>query len=261
MPTIQEADQCIVPLLQGDELRPSILGTAVFCRVADQHFLVTAAHVLDDRETISFGRGIILGNASTTAVRTALPSTGNRDDDILDLAVLRLTVDQSQRLDEQGRRPILVDDWEVDDLAQPGQRYVFCGFPASGMDRDRPRRILEPIRVSANCIALSAEKVARLGLHTTTHAVGQFRRRRMRTGNGRIGMAPDPHGMSGGPVWTFRPNSDQLVWVGVGIEYRSHECVFIGTRLGAVVALMRTYFPDVAAHLRESRFCQFIVAP
>lgn len=184
MPTIQEADQCLVPLLQGDELRPSILGTAVFCQVVDQHFLVTAAHVLDEREMVSFGRGIILGDASTTVVRTALPSTGNRDDDPLDLAVLRLSVDQSRRLDEQGRRPIPMDDWEVDDLAQPEQRYVFCGFPASGTDRDRPRRLLEPIRVSANCVALSAEGVARLGLHATTHVVGQFRRRRMRTANG-----------------------------------------------------------------------------
>lgn len=260
MPTIHEADRYIVPLLQDNNERPGILGTATFCVVDAQYFLVTAAHVVDGMDTLYFGAGVIVDDASTQVISTALPASGCREDDTIDLAVLRLTNQQAQRLGNQRRRPVPVEDWEVDDLARPGQRYVFTGFPHSGTDRDRRRRVIEPRRVSANCVTLADDQIVSLGLHPTTHIVALYHRRRMQNGQGRMVMAPEPAGMSGGPVWTLRPDSHQLMWVGVGIEYRREHRAMIGTRLGAVVALMRAAYPDVAPRLRESRNCQFITA-
>lgn len=260
MPTIRQVDRYIVPLLQDNDERPSILGTATFCAVTGNHFLVTAAHVLDGTDTLYFGQGVMIGNTSTQVTTTAMPQSGSRDDDTIDLAVLRLTVEQAQRLIDQGREAIAIEDWDVDDMAQPRQRYVFTGFPHSGTEWDRRRRIIDPRRVSANCFALPNEQIERLRLHPSTHIVALYHRRKMQNQQGRMVMAPEPHGMSGGPVWTLRHGSDQLAWVGIGIEYRRENHALIGTRLGAVVALMRAQYPDVASLLRESRNCQFTTA-
>jgi hypothetical protein len=258
MPTIHDADQFIVPLLQDCD-RPGILGTTTFCAVEKHHFLVTAAHVLDEHESLYFGAGVIVGDCSTQVVRTSLPASGRREDDTIDVALLQLTTDQTRRLCEQGRRPIPIADWDPDDIAQPGQHYVFTGFPHSGTDRDRIRQVIEPRRVSADCVSQTDREIARLGLHPLTHIVGLFHRRRMQIRPGRMVMAPEPYGMSGGPVWTKRSNSDQLRWVGIGIEYRRKHRALIGTRLGAVIALMRAAYPDIAPLVRESCHRQFVV--
>lgn len=259
MPTISEADKFIVPLLQDAEERPGILGTATFCAVGDHHFLVTAAHVLDGMETIHFGAGVIEGDVSTLVVTTGFPASGNRDDDTIDLAIIRLVGNQRDRLLDQGRRAIPISDWDVDDLPSTGQHYVFTGFPHTGTDRDRARRLIEPRRLSANCITLTDQEILRMGLNSRTHIVGLYDRRRMQIQPGRMVMAPEPYGMSGGPVWTVVPNSDRLKWVGIGIEYRREQRAMVGTRLGAVAALMRAKYPDVAPLLHTTRNCSFMV--
>lgn len=246
MPTILEVDHHIVPFLQPAEQRPGILGTGTFCEVGDRYFLVTAAHVADEADTAYFGAGFFLSTESTRLISTSLPASGRRQDDLIDVAVILLSRETGRRFRDLGRMPIGVRDWNAADQARPGQRYVFTGFTHANVNRDDERRRIEPRRVSADCPTYSNEQLARLGLDSRFHIAAKYEWRRMVNQRGNVGMGPDPTGMSGGPVWTRDPDSENLRWVGVGIEHWRERQTLIGSRIGAVIYLLRSAVPEIA---------------
>ena len=244
MPTITEVDRYIVPFLQPEE-RPGILGTGIFCVAGDQHFLVTAAHVTDEGDTGFFGNGFFLSPETTRLIETSLPASGRREDDRIDVAVLLLSAEAGQRFRAHGREPLGIDQWNVGHRTAPGQNYVFTGFTHSDLERDQRRRQIEPRRVSADCPALGDDELTRLGLDPRFHIAVNYQRRRMVNQHGNMGMGPEPAGMSGGPVWTRDPNSENLRWVGVGIEHWREHQLLVGTRIGAVIYLLRETVPEL----------------
>lgn len=251
MPTINEVDRYIVPFLHPEEGRPEILGTGIFCVAGEQHFLVTAAHVTDEAETAYFGAGFFLGTESTQLISTSLPTSGRREDDRIDVAVLLLSSDAGQRFRARGREPLGTNHWKFDDRAVPDQNYVFTGFTHSDLHRDHRRREIEPRRVSADCPTFTDQELVALGLDPRLHIAVNYQRRRMVNQQGNVGMGPEPAGMSGGPVWTRDPDSENLRWVGVGIEHWRENQALVGTRNRAVLYLLRSAIPGLRDVLPE----------
>jgi Trypsin-like peptidase domain len=254
MPTIREATRHLVPLFHGESRRPSVCGTSTFIAIDRVRYLVTAAHVLDENEAIHFGHGIITGPTTGRVVSTSIPPGGTRANDRLDVAVLRLADEQADRLVAIGREPISVPVWNADDQHTPGQTYVFSGYPASRAEFNRRERTVDLGPMSAKCVVEGEPAFGRAGVDPRTHIVAQFDRRRMMGQEGRQVTAPGPWGMSGGPVWTARPDSDELALVGIGIEYLERQNVLVGTRIGAAIALLRASDPETCSTLPTPRF-------
>jgi hypothetical protein len=254
MPTIHDAPAYLVPLFQAQDDPPAVCGTATFVSINRSKYLITAAHVLDESDTIHFGRGIIMESATARAACTSGPGSVTRANDRLDIAVVLLSNEHADRLIAQGRRPLDYDEWDVDDIARPGQSYVFTGYPANRAKFDQRQRTVDLGPMSASCVAESESSIRAIGVDPRTHIVGRFDRRRMMNQQGRQITAPGPWGMSGGPVWTQRLGSEQLALVGVGIEYHKSRRVLVGTRIGAAVVLLRASFPETLPHLPEPRY-------
>lgn len=251
MPQLRELYRYMFPLLTDDEGQPDVRGTAFVVAVGRCRFIVTAAHVVESGglSTLRFGRGIIANPTAVNVVTTGLPASGNRDDDRLDLAVWQADEQIASALRAQGVLPIEMESFSVEDLAVDGDHYVFSGYPASRTRTNRSTRMIDPGPISVSCMAIVDDRLPALGLNHATHIVGAFDRRRMADQQGQQITAPEPWGMSGGPVWKIKGNDCRLV--GVGIEYREGSKGLVASRLGAVVALLRASYPETRSLLPE----------
>lgn len=254
MPQLTDLYRYMFPLLTDDEGRPDVLGTAFIVAVGHFRFIVTAAHVVEagNSSALRFGRGIVANPGSVKVVTSGMPPSGRRVDDRVDLAVWQADEQLTAALLAQGTHPIEIESIGVGDLAESGDHYVFSGYPASRTRTNRATREIDPGPVSANCLAVVDDRLVDLGLHRTTHIIGAFDRRRMANLQGQQITAPEPWGMSGGPVWKIQGNDCCLV--GVGIEYLEGSNVLVATRLGAVVALLRASFPETRPFLSEPEY-------
>jgi len=261
MPTISELGKFIFPLTKpdSDRDRPVVNGTGILCTVDQQIYVATAAHVLDqsDDRTIYMPDGVVLEAAKTEVVSTSLPASGRRGDDKIDVAVFRLTDTQLAGLTAKGYVPVPVGSWDVDDRHALGKSYVFTGFPDSRTKYIHSRRVMGLGGVTVNCTSVNPAELEALGFHYASHIGGRYDRERMAEPDGTRINAPEPWGMSGGAVWTIRPGTDEYALVGVGISYHAAQHLLVGTRLGAVVALLHSKFPETVPYVRACRTCRF----
>jgi hypothetical protein len=261
MPTITEIGRHIFPFFRPEtKLRPGLLGTAVFCSVAEHPVALTAAHVLDQNdETIYFTDGDALEVAKEDIRKTAMPASGDREDDKVDLAAFRLTAKQAAALTTKKIMPIPLDQWNVDDRLIPSKHYVFSGFPASRTQLDYAEKKIMARGISANCITASPKDFPELGFDRWIHIMGLFDRENMADSTGARITAPVPWGMSGGAIWTLRPGSDDYALVGINTRYLAKANFLIGTRLNGVVALLGS-FPEFVPYLPRPAIQPFTVS-
>ena len=122
----------VVPLYYDHRGRPTLHGTAFFVRSGASHFLVSAAHVLEvlrDRPLYFYITPDVTRKLTGKLLLT--PPLGNRDGDLLDVGVLKLTDEgnppyqavEKFAMDASYLKPALVPRSE--------KQFVIVGFPAS----------------------------------------------------------------------------------------------------------------------------------
>lgn len=250
MPQLSELFRFVFPILTGDDARPEILGTSVYCAVDRFRYLITAAHVLDqcgDRG-IEFPSGVCPSPTTGAVVSSNLPESGNRADDSCDVAVLRLTDQQAAGIEGIGAEPIRIEARGVDDEAREGDEYVFTGYPSSRNRVNRTRQRIDPDTVSAIGRSATMAEFASLGREPAIHIASLYDRENG-VRNGVRGIGPEAWGMSGGAIWKLNRVTGDCVFVGVGTDWYFERRFLIGTRIGAAVALMRAEFPETLAYL------------
>jgi len=182
-PQLPELGKFIFPFTKpaSDRDQPIVTGTGILLAADRQHFVATAAHVLDqdDEATIYLPDGVILEVDRTAVVSTALPPSGRRGDDKIDLAVFRLTEAQARGLAAKNIQVIPTAWWAVDDVPDARRRYVFTGFPDTRTRVNRARQTIAPGGISANCLVVSAPEIEALGCHEATHIGVRYDRERM----------------------------------------------------------------------------------
>ena len=100
-PYLRRPKASICPIFKETRRGPEQIGSGVFLQVGDAHFLLTAAHVTDERHT-----KVLLVPAKTGFVNLfglfieTNGTTRSRNDDKLDVAVVRLTDDLVDRLND-----------------------------------------------------------------------------------------------------------------------------------------------------------------
>lgn len=246
-----------VPDVRGN---PQLLGSAVPIQISDQFFLASAAHVLDENDIARMGLDAstlylpldshLEALPSVQAFKTSLPPSGRREDDLADVAILSLPASIATRL--APRRFLRPRDFAMRDHLEPASDYIFSGFPAA-----QSKPIYGTTRVKPQCLAYfgrsappSDAKDPRIKAHL--HVLARFDRQRVRDSDGRTTAAPDPSGMSGGPVWVNpRSADDGFRIVGIGIEHRRHSRLLVGTRITTVVAAITAEYPYLRSCLPD----------
>ena len=230
---------------------PEQFGTGVFLNVADQYFLVTAAHVLDDNKDSTL---YIPSNKSGNLVTLEGPSFksiadgGDRNNDRTDVGVVVLKPELVNEIGRDSFLPVSMTD--VDDTGKQGDIYIAMGYPAKKNEKvDLVKNTFKRSPASYTANILPDEKLAAIGVQRGSHLLLAFKKRHSRDTAGRDITAPDPYGMSGGPLWRFDIYTGQKPasrLVGILIEWRDEVGGILAIRIPIVLAGIAHQFPKLA---------------
>ena len=239
--------------------QPDPVGSGVLLAVADRHFLLTAAHVLDHQEESALYLAVDGGKTVEllgTALTSGLPSSGDRREDEVDVAAVELAAETTSRLPSTAF--LAPSDLDVNEVADQAALYVVMGYPHRKTQR-RPGLMLRSVLYKY--VARSgAESYSKVGRSEVDSLVLDFRRERVRF-EGKQQTAPHPEGMSGGPVFRLTPRSSPLereapaTLVGLLTDYPAQSHVLIAPRISLWVAHLQAAVPELSASLPSlSRF-------
>lgn len=225
--------------------RPALVGTALLVKHLDRLYVVSARHVLDQalhpRKLYFYDQVRALRRLSGVLIRTSpLPEEAS---DIHDLAVMRLPRDTPESFLEGTKQPIsseLLLPFRTDRL---GQQYLVTGFPRSKSNADPSSYKLKSQVSSFRVVSAKEESYTLLGVSTKRHVVMPLNVDQMVYPDGRSSRIPDPHGMSGSPVWLISDSVrsfelGHVPIVGIVIEYHKAEKLLVATDVGVALDLI-----------------------
>lgn len=226
--------------------RPALVGTALLVERADAIFAISARHVFD--QSLPPGKLYFYDKTKTlrqlfgTMIRTT-PLTGSPGPDTHDVAAIRLPSDTPRVFLETLKYPAPIRALLPFQTNRADHQYLVTGFPRSRSHADPSSRQLRSQPQGFRVVSASEDSYARLGLTPERHIVMALDVEAMNFPDGTKGRIPDPHGMSGSPVWLLHdeglPNDKQLTpVVGIAIEYHKAEKLLVATDVGVALDLI-----------------------
>ncbi len=146
--------------------------------------------------------------------------------------------------------PVTLKDIDVGDIPQTKKYYAFIGHPANKTKPKHKTTIINSEIFSYFGSKASSSAYDQLSLTPYSHIVVEFDPNKCFDENGDRYNFPRAKGMSGGGVWlleNLNNHSSQLYvskLVGIGIEDHKNPKVMVGTRIGAVIEVIKTKYPD-----------------
>lgn len=225
-------------------------ASGVFLKIANQYFLLTAAHVLDAGEHselfVGFnGRFVPLSGAWC---QTRLPPSQDRRDDNTDIGYCCL--EDAGTLSELGtssrvlgRSDVLLEE------PMPGQSLRVCGYPATRVEVGDG--VVETTVTSFEGFEISAKEYDQCGLSPKVNIAVRFNQKRMFSPRLAriIPTIRVLNGMSGGGIYVETPDSAppymKLLLVGITTTHDSQKSLIIGTRLNAFLRAIHRNRPEL----------------
>lgn len=241
-------------------MEPELIGTGVFLAVGNRRFVLTASHVFGPH-----GAGhqeLHIPNDQTgkltelVGVYVRSKPEGGRDvDDLNDVGVVLLADTLAAQIEDDNF--VRISSVDVDDIGNFHRPYLAMGYPwrVSPKANHRTKMVTASDRSYAADLLSHAELV-KFGVRPDTHFLLRYAKRHSRTEFGRDITAPDPDGMSGGPLWRVEPlNSDgeQAFLVGIVIKWYRLQGGLLAIRMPVILAAIEQLCPDVAELIPRSR--------
>lgn len=240
-------------------------GSAVLLQIAKKYFLVTAAHVLDENQrehaTIQvFGRNTF-HSLSGPSLRSPLPASGSRDDDVYDTGILELPDDMAHEV--QAHRSFL-DIARVDPSEKPylnASLYTVTGYPSRRQRLPRKGKLtFEAVRYTG--VPLHPTKFPlpyELGPH---HGI-DYDHKQMIARNAKIEIPIAPYGSSGGGLFRLGAFADIKSGTAtptlIGIATTVKPGCLLATNIAYALALITAAHPDLGDSVPTSSYCTFSV--
>lgn len=238
-----EIRRCVCPLWLRQGKAPEAIGSATLLKIGENSFALTAAHVLEEFTD----QPVLVGTQAGFLPLVGEVNTSSPPD-MTDNAFVRLNPEIANWLAAEYLF-LSLDQVDVYDLPTAGFGYEFLGVPYRKVCRFNKRLFRFPV-YSYTSTSISNAGYQSLGISPFSHVVVDFVPRRVRNGAGRRITAPNPQGMSGGPVFSkplITPGTSTNVakrLVALAIEHR--KGVLIGIRIGLVLELLRRTYPGLA---------------
>ena len=257
-PYLRRPEASICPIFRGDdEGMLEQYGSGVFVRIADEHFLLSAAHVFDD-----FKEHVILipGRDSLVEIQgaystTLLPASGSRQDDHLDMGYFHLNSEQRSDIDNS---LLFLDERDCCpmDVTSDGDAYTLIGYQSELSEMTGTKAQNEISRIT--CSGVQDHRYQKLGLDPRRHILLQYRMKKGISYRNMIqGKKHDFGGMSGGGVFAWSkdlPDPKAIAQphlVGIITGYSNFHNVFIATRLHHVLSAIHKEFPHLPIGYRD----------
>lgn len=231
---------------KGDTMEP--FASAILVRFGYEHFLLTAAHVLDDRSDydLYFGSSEVVRLLDGSIACTLPPTAGERRDDKIDIGIVHLS-EQTIRDMKEGEFLTLADLGILDTATTTGC-YLFAGYPAS---KNKPS-IGEEVQAVLNSFLAdpaSLKDYKSADLDPSSSLLLRFNKRKLWISSGRV-TGPDLFGVSGGGVWSLCDQSavtqHKPLLVAIAIEWwkEQQKCV-LATKVHVVLGALWDRFPKL----------------
>lgn len=225
-----------------------LLGSSVLIRIATQSFLITAAHVMDEAKK----QPLFVGGTDSPIhlegqfYSTRKPLSGERKDDKLDLSVVPLNEDIVNKL---GHSCLFLglDDIDAHERSELHSLYIAIGYPGTKQPKQKGNQ-LDYIPMTLGTIGVPADECQHCRINPDTNILLRFTKKKVHN-KLRLETAPNPHGMSGGGVWSVNRSSDCARLVAIQHEYLDREHMLLATRIGLCFHVIGDHFPNLLHHL------------
>ena len=243
----EEAISCIRPIYGADEAaRPMHIGTALLLELAEGPHIMTAAHVIDWADTTTLYLGLRTHVEVPSTFLTTVAPGGERNADVVDVAIAPFPMDQLGTLDGAAFYPEhRIGNWTGPSV---GRSYVCIGYPNS-QNRTPPRsqpNILRPRSRTYTSGGVDASVLPGRANHVAHLLVG-FDFKHSRDMDGRRTSSGNPAGMSGGAMFDLGRLGDPATLAspvearlsGMFIEAHRGAGVIMATRIAPALAWFR----------------------
>ena len=253
---------------KGDHL--ALFGSGVLFQLADHHFLITAAHVMDEalkaeRHGYSFfidgrpGQGLLQLNKFL--VLSSLKGPLGRDDDPFDLSVACLPRELAETLVPH-RSFLHMPEVDVFDPQDRDSAYAIYGYPSAGFTRDLDsnKRGYEPLLYGTSLCqrdvgALHPPHDPKVGY------LLNFSQQYCVRLDGGSGGPKNPKGISGCGIWRIivdaaaadRWKPDDVRLVGIEHGWMAEKHYVRGTRIRYAIAMILKKYPELRPVVEISR--------
>jgi hypothetical protein len=240
-----------VPIYQPTATEPNLVGSGVLVTLADDRFLITAAHVFDWREHGPLAIGLSPELVPMAGTLWRFPDADSQDKsfDHIDLGIVRLDGGP------WGTLPLdRFCSWTELDIDAPlVERHTFglMGFPLATNRRPVDGDRIKSFAFTAGGLECDLATYQAADRNPLTNLMLGYDHKTMSGAKGRV-TAPALRGASGGGIWRFgrklRDTTRPPLLSAIFTEWHKgkHKYLF-GTRIQVVVGLLSAQFP----HVRE----------
>ena len=239
----------VVPLFAVPKgKRPTLVGTALLVADEEALFAISARHVLDQGlppgRLYFYDKTQSLRQLSGTMLRTA-PLPGGSSLDLFDVAVMRLPPGTPPVFLETLKYAMPIQNLLPFRSRRDEHEYLVTGFPRSRSQSNPVNHQLRSQPQAFRVVSASADAYTSLGLSPAQHLVMNLNIDAMRFPDGSTRRIPDPHGMSGSPIWLLYDksgndnNSAYTPVVGIATEYHKSLKLLVATDIGVAIDLIQ----------------------
>lgn len=246
----------VQPIYGADqEGLPFQIGSAIFIKIENLHFLVTAAHVLEwNKET-----SLYVGTGSKLSlVDGQFHILSNGGTNQIDLAFMLIKNEIQVKF--KNIRFIGINELDVNDDGNKSHAYLVLGFPNSkNKSINKHKKIVKPNPLIFTGVSgFKKNTYDKLNIYEETHLLVKYNKRKIQDESDKIMFAPDPIGISGGGVWrirqygkldTYQSKNYEPKLVAVLIEWHREHAALMSIRVSALVQALRSLYPEIASSL------------
>jgi hypothetical protein len=231
-----------IPIYRNDERdRPEQVGSCFIVHSGAHHYLVSAAHVLEEARELYF----YIAPSQTRKLSGLLALsrwTGNREKDPIDVGVIRLTKEGLPPYRDLKKVAVLPSYLRPNDSPRDGKQYAIVGYPETKNRADTATRTVNAKAYSYRNRALAENLYATHGLSAATNIVLPLRPKKSFDSEGKHTHFPKPQGMSGSPIWLLFDDEATdfgrvCPIVAIGTKYRKGLGI-IGTDVAVAMDMM-----------------------
>jgi hypothetical protein len=252
-PYLRRPAASVCPVFRKTRAGLEQFGSGTLIRIADVHFLLTAAHVTDEKLPLLLPAKQGFTELYGSFAGSSLPDSGSRKEDQYDIAYVRMDTELVARLHDDF---LFLNERDCDtfDEAVAREAYTIIGWPARRARKSANIRVSSILYVSGDGVA--DHRFELLNCNRRHHLLVQHRRKRsVQYSTMRRSQLPHPEGMSGGGVFAWSKDLPKLSalaqpkLVGLVTEYHQQQNVFIATRLACYLAAIRLNEPSLPIFL------------
>lgn len=258
--SLQDRKNCHCPIIGSDEKsEPYLVGTGVILDFDSQLFIASAAHVFDEKDITTIYT-FLDGNLQIIEgeVYATTKPENDRNKDKVDVAVFRVN-DSLMPKFRSSYTPVNIEDIDVHDFPLANKYYAFIGHPKNKTKLKYGTTTIKRETFSYLGTVAPSNAYEQLSISPLFHIAIDFDPKKCIDENGSKYNFPKAKGMSGGGVWLLedmtKHSSKSYVnkLVGIGIEDHKEPKVMVGTRIGAVIEVIKRNYTH-CKNLPETNF-------